>query len=100
MKLICIVFDEDVFDYDILIFTSKAKQSKFHLLTQTRYMAAIQLMWACGITACALRITSEYSFTDLGGIDSLFDCWLVVSGSDDGIRTHASRPRMIRNTAP
>ena len=25
--------------------------------------------------------------------------WLV-SGSNDGIRTHASRPRMIRNTAP
>ena len=33
-------------------------------------------------------------------MDSWVDCWLVVYDSDDGIRTHASRPRMIRNTAP
>ena len=34
-------------------------------------MAAIQLMWACGITACAIRVTSEYSFTE-------GSCWLVA----------------------
>ena len=33
---------------------SKAKQSSFCLLTQAGYVAAIQLMWACSITACAL----------------------------------------------
>ena len=27
-------------------------------------MAAIQLIWPCSITACALRFTPEYSFTD------------------------------------
>ena len=41
-----------------------------YLLTQAGYMAAIQLMWACGTTACAFRITSEYSFTELGRMDS------------------------------
>ena len=49
---------------------SKAKQSNFYLLTQAGYVAAIQMMQACGYTACALGITSEYSFTDLGWIDS------------------------------
>ena len=62
---------------------SKAKQSKqskakqpYYMLTQAGYVAAIQLMWACGITACALRITSECSFTDLGRMDSRVGCWL------------------------
>ena len=49
---------------------SKAKQNNFYLLTQAGYVAAIQLIWACGITACALRIASQYSFTDLGRMDS------------------------------
>ena len=63
---------------------SKAKQSNFYLLKQNGHVAAIQLMWACRIPACALRITSGYSFTDLGRVDSSVGCWLVVSGSDDG----------------
>ena len=33
-----------------------------------------------------LRVTSEYSFTDLGRMNSLIDGWFVVSASDDGIR--------------
>ena len=49
---------------------SKAKQSNLYLLTQAGYVAAIQPMWACGTTACALRITPEYSFTDLVRMDS------------------------------
>ena len=49
---------------------SIAKQSNIYLLTQAGYLAAIQLMWACGITSCALRITSEHSFTNLGRMDS------------------------------
>ena len=48
----------------------KGKQSNFCLLTHAGYVAATQLMWACGITACALRLTSEYSFTDIGRMDS------------------------------
>ena len=65
------------------------------------YMAPIHLMWASGITACALRITSVYSMTDLGRMDSYVGCWLVVvRGSNDGIRTHASRPHNMRYTAP
>ena len=71
-----------------------------YLLTHAGYVAAIQLTWACGSTACAPRITSEYSFTDLGRMDSCVGCWLVVSGSDGGIQPHASRPRMIRNIEP
>ena len=51
-------------------------------------------------SACALRVTSEYSYTNLERKDSWVNCWLVVNGSDDGIRTHASRPRMIRNAVP
>ena len=50
--------------------TAPAKQSNFYFLTQAGYVVAVQLMWACGITACARRITSEYSFTDLGKMDS------------------------------
>ena len=58
-------------DYDMTSHYDEglAKQSKFYLLTQAGYVAAIQLMWACGITACALKITSEYSFNDLGRMD-------------------------------
>ena len=33
---------------------------------------------------CVLRVTSEYSFTDLGRMDCWVDCWFVVSGSNDG----------------
>ena len=44
--------------------------SNIYLLTRARFEAAIQLMWACGTTASALRVTSEYSFTDLGRMDS------------------------------
>ena len=43
--------------------------SNIYLLTQARFEEAIQLMWACGTTACALIVTSEYSFIDLGRID-------------------------------
>ena len=32
-------------------------------------------------------------------MNSWVDCWLVVSGSDDGIRTHARRPHKIRTHA-
>ena len=49
---------------------SKAKQNNLYLLIQAGFVAAIQLMWACSITARALRITSEYSFTDVGRMDS------------------------------
>ena len=49
-------------------------------------------------SACALRVTSEYSFTDLGRMDSWIDCWLVISGSNDGFEP--TRVRMLRNTAP
>ena len=74
---------------------SKAKQSNFYLLTKAGYVADIQLTWACGITACALRTTSEYSFTDPGGwtAELAVGLWLVVPTA--GIRTQASRPRMI-----
>ena len=63
-------------------------------------LAAIQLMRAFGIKSCALRISSEYSFTDLGGMDYWVSCWLVVCSVRNGIRTHAGRPHKIRNTAP
>ena len=33
-------------------------------------MAAMELMQACGITACALIVASEYSFTVLERMDS------------------------------
>ena len=55
---------------------SKAKQSDLYLLTQAGYVAAIQLMWVCGMTACALRISSEYGWTA--------GCWMLGCGSDDG----------------
>ena len=62
-------------------------------------MAAIPLMWACRITSCALRITlSTHSPTSKGWIAALtIGLWLVVPAK--GIRSHASKPRMMRNTA-
>ena len=46
--------------------SSKQQQAEnFYLLMQAGYMAAIQLTWVYGITTCTLRVTSEYSFTDL-----------------------------------
>ena len=64
---------------------TKAMQSNVYLLKQAGYMAAIQLMWACGITACALRVASEYPFTDLGGTAAgswllAVGCWLLAVG--------------------
>ena len=53
----------------------KAKLRNLHLLTHAGYMAAIQqLICACGTTACAIRVASGDSFTDLGRMDSLADC--------------------------
>ena len=40
--------------------------------TQARYVAAVKLMLACGTTACAPRVVSEYSFTDLVRMNSWF----------------------------
>lgn len=54
--------------------------------------AAIQLMWACGITACARRVTFESSFTDLERADSWIGCWLVVNSSDFWIRKNVPQP--------
>ena len=34
--------------------------SHIYLLTQARFLAAIELMWPCGTTACALRVASEH----------------------------------------
>ena len=67
---------------------------------QAGYVAAIQLKWAHGSTACALRLASESSFTNLGRMDSCFSCWLVVSNSGDWIRTLAGRPNKMLNTMP
>ena len=53
-----------------MFYKAKQNQSTLHLLTQAGYVAAIQLIWAGCITACALRVTSEYSFTYLGRMDS------------------------------
>ena len=63
-------------------------------------MAGIQLMWACGITACALRITSGTHSPTSEGWTAEFavGLWLVVPMT--GIRTHASRPDKILNTEP
>ena len=61
-----------------------------------RVWAAIQLTWACGTTACALRATSEQSFTDLGRMDIWVGCWLVLGSSSSGIRALARRPETLR----
>ena len=42
----------------------------FSLSPPYAVMAGIGPVWAFGTTACALRIASEHSFTDLGGMDS------------------------------
>ena len=50
---------------------SETKQaSNIYLLTHARYVAATQLMWACGSTVCALIVASKYSFTDIERMDS------------------------------
>ena len=68
-----------------------AKQSNFYFLTQAGYVAAIQLMWACGITTRALRITN--SPTSEGWTAELaVGLRLVVPKT--GIGTDASRPRV------
>ena len=61
-------------------------------------MVATQLMWVSYTTACALRTASEYSFTDLGRVDSEVGCWFVVCNYCNGIRAHADRPYRTRNT--
>ena len=69
----------------------------------------MQLMWTYGISASALRITvllSTRSPTSEGWTAELaVGCWLLAVGlwlmvPTTGIRTLASKPRMIRNTAP
>ena len=52
----------------LCVTTSLNSKHPFLCMCQRRpgTRAAIQLMRACGVTACALRVTSEYSFTDLG----------------------------------
>ena len=66
--------------------------SNIYLLVEARFEAAIQLMWACGAMACALRVTSEYSFTDLGRTDSWVGCWLVACRVSDRIQAHVGIP--------
>ena len=78
----------------------KQASKQHYLLMQARFEAAIQLMWACSTSACALRVTSEYSFTDLGRMDSWVGCWFVTCRVSNRIGTHAGIPHKIRNTAP
>ena len=63
-------------------------------------MEAIQLMWASGTTACVLQVASEYSITDLGRMEDWDDCWLVLCGNSDGMRSYAGQPHKILNIAP
>ena len=56
--------------------------------------AAIQLTLTCGSTACALRATSEYSFTNLRGMDSWVGCLLVISGPMTGFKPRQKDTRL------
>ena len=58
---------------------------------QARNLAAVQLMWACGTTACALRVAFEWSFIHLERMDNRVCYWLVVFSYDNGIQTNTGR---------
>ena len=54
----------------LMVIIASKQARNFYWLTEAGYIAAKQLMWACGITACSLRVTSENSFTDLERMES------------------------------
>ena len=64
----------------------------------------IQLFQSTVINVCPVLVPSEFLLSTHLPTSEGWTAELTVglwqNGSDGGIRTHASKPRMIRNTAP
>ena len=70
--------------------------NRIFILDETLQLFRLALINRCLVLVSSQLLLSTHLPTLEGWTAELtVGLWLVVSGSNDGIRTHASRPRMI-----
>ena len=63
---------------------------------EARFLAAVQLLWACGTTACAVTIASDDLLSDPGRLESRICCGVVPATGFESMRVDPARMKTLR----